>query len=162
MTKPHEYYMSQALELAREAADAGEVPVGCVIVRDGAVIGRGRNRREEKQAVCSHAEMEAMAQANAALGSWRLDNCALYVTLEPCPMCAGAIINSRIRRVVYGAADTKAGCCGSVTDLFAMPFNHHPVVEQGLRAEEAQELLQTFFKDLRARLAARPKWKPPV
>lgn len=162
MTKPHEYYMSQALELAREAADAGEVPVGCVIVRDGAVIGRGRNRREEKQAVCSHAEMEAMAQANAALGSWRLDNCALYVTLEPCPMCAGAIINSRIRRVVYGAADTKAGCCGSVTDLFAMPFNHHPVVEQGLRAEEAQELLQTFFKDLRARLAARPKWKPSV
>lgn len=162
MTKPHEYYMSQALELAREAADAGEVPVGCVIVRDGAVIGRGRNRREEKQAVCSHAEMEAMAQANAALGSWRLDNCALYVTLEPCPMCAGAIINSRIRRVVYGAADTKAGCCGSVTDLFAMPFNHHPAVEQGLRAEEAQELLQAFFKDLRARLAARPKWKPPV
>lgn len=162
MTKPHEYYMSQALELAQEAADAGEVPVGCVIVRDGAVIGRGRNRREEKQAVCSHAEMEAMAQANATLGSWRLDNCALYVTLEPCPMCAGAIINSRIRRVVYGAADTKAGCCGSVTDLFAMPFNHHPVVEQGLRAEEAQELLQTFFKDLRARLAARPKWKPPV
>lgn len=162
MTKPHEYYMSQALELAREAADAGEVPVGCVIVRDGAVIGRGRNRREEKQAVCSHAEMEAMAQANATLGSWRLDNCALYVTLEPCPMCAGAIINSRIRRVVYGAADTKAGCCGSVTDLFAMPFNHHPVVEQGLRAEEAQELLQAFFKDLRARLAARPKWKPPV
>lgn len=162
MTKPHEYYMSQALELAREAAAAGEVPVGCVIVRDGAVIGRGRNRREEKQAVCSHAEMEAMAQANAALGSWRLDNCALYVTLEPCPMCAGAIINSRIRRVVYGAADTKAGCCGSVTDLFAMPFNHHPVVEQGLRAEEAQELLQAFFKDLRARLAARPKWKPPV
>mgnify|MGYP000113020754 CR=1 FL=1 len=162
MTKPHEYYMSQALELAREAADAGEVPVGCVIVRDGAVISRGRNRREEKQAVCSHAEMEAMAQANATLGSWRLDNCALYVTLEPCPMCAGAIINSRIRRVVYGAADTKAGCCGSVTDLFAMPFNHHPVVEQGLRAEEAQELLQAFFKDLRARLAARPKWKPPV
>lgn len=162
MTKPHEYYMSQALELAWEAADAGEVPVGCVIVRDGAVIGRGRNRREEKQAVCSHAEMEAMAQANAALGSWRLDGCALYVTLEPCPMCAGAIINSRIRRVVYGAADTKAGCCGSVTDLFAMPFNHHPVVEQGLRAEEAQELLQAFFKDLRARLAARPKWKPPV
>lgn len=163
MTMPkEEFYMWEALTLAREAAAAGEVPVGCVIVRDGAIIGRGRNRREEKQAVCSHAEMEAMAQANATLGSWRLDNCALYVTLEPCPMCAGAIINSRIRRVVYGAADTKAGCCGSVTDLFAMPFNHHPVVEQGLRAEEAQELLQAFFKDLRARLAARPKWKPPV
>lgn len=163
MTMPkEEFYMWEALTLAREAAAAGEVPVGCVIVRDGAIIGRGRNRREEKQAVNSHAELEAMAQANAAVGSWRLEGCELYVTLEPCPMCAGAIINSRIRRVVYGAADTKAGCCGSVTDLFAMPFNHHPVVEQGLRAEEAQELLQAFFKDLRARLAARPKWKPPV
>lgn len=163
MTMPkEEFYMWEALTLAREAAAAGEVPVGCVIVQDGAIIGRGRNRREEKQAVSSHAELEAMAQANAAVGSWRLEGCELYVTLEPCPMCAGAIINSRIRRVVYGAADTKAGCCGSVTDLFAMPFNHHPVVEQGLRAEEAQELLQAFFKDLRARLAARPKWKPPV
>lgn len=162
MTKPHEYYMSQALELAREAADAGEVPVGCVIVRDGAVIGRGRNRREEKQAVCSHAEMEAMAQANAALGSWRLDNCALYVTLEPCPMCAGAIINARIPRVVFGAPDPKAGSCGSVTDLFALPFNHHPVVERGLRAEEAQALLQAFFLRLREQRAAKPRWKPPV
>lgn len=163
MTMPkEEFYMWEALTLAREAAAAGEVPVGCVIVRDGAIIGRGRNCREEKQAVSSHAELEAMAQANAAVGSWRLEGCELYVTLEPCPMCAGAIINSRIRRVVYGAADTKAGCCGSVTDLFAMPFNHHPVVEQGLRAEEAQELLQAFFKDLRARLAARPKRKPPV
>ena len=157
-----EYFMQQALALAQEAAVHGEVPVGCVIVRNGEIVGRGRNQREEKQAAVSHAEMEAIAQANAALGSWRLDECDLYVTLEPCPMCAGAIINSRIRRVVYGAADTKAGCCGSVTDLFAMPFNHHPVVEQGLRAEEAQELLQAFFKDLRARLAARPKWKPPV
>ena len=118
MTKPHEYYMSQALELAREAADAGEVPVGCVIVRDGAVISRGRNRREEKQAVCSHAEMEAMAQANATLGSWRLDNCALYVTLEPCPMCAGAILNARIPKVFYGARDSTFGACGGVTNLF--------------------------------------------
>ena len=158
----HEEYMRQALALAQEAAAHGEVPVGCVIVREGQIVGRGRNRREEKQHTSSHAEMEAIRQANEALGTWRLDDCALYVTLEPCPMCAGAIINSRIRRVVYGAADTKAGCCGSVTDLFAMPFNHHPVVEQGLRAEEAQELLQAFFKDLRARLAARPKWKPPV
>ena len=158
----HRDYMEQALALAREAAAHGEVPVGCVIVKDGKVIGRGRNRREEKQAVYSHAEMEAMAQANAALGSWRLEGCDLYVTLEPCPMCAGAILNSRIRRVVYGAADAKAGCCGSVTDLFALPFNHHPMVEQGLRAEEAGALLQAFFKDLRARLAALPKWKPPV
>ena len=158
----HEEYMRQALELARLAMAEGEVPVGCVIVRDGAVVGRGRNRRETAQTALGHAELEAIAQACRTLGGWRLAGCALYVTLEPCPMCAGAIINSRIRRVVYGAADTKAGCCGSVTDLFAMPFNHHPVVEQGLRAEEAQELLQAFFKDLRARLAARPKWKPPV
>ena len=157
-----EYFMQQALALAQEAAVHGEVPVGCVIVRNGEIVGRGRNQREEKQAAVSHAEMEAIAQANAALGSWRLDECDLYVTLEPCPMCAGAILNSRIRRVVYGAADAKAGCCGSVTDLFALPFNHHPMVEQGLRAEEAGALLQAFFKDLRVRLAARPKWKRPA
>ena len=155
-------YMKEALALAREAREAGEVPVGCVVVCDGQVVGRGRNRREEGRNALCHAEIEAIAEACRTLGGWRLWQCTLYVTLEPCPMCAGAIINSRIRRVVYGAADTKAGCCGSVTDLFAMPFNHHPVVEQGLRAEEAQELLQAFFKDLRARLAARPKWKPPV
>lgn len=162
MPTEQENFMAQALALAAEAAAVGEVPVGCVIVRDGEIVGRGRNRREEKQATASHAEMEAIAQANEHLGTWRLDDCELYVTLEPCPMCAGAILNSRIRRVVYGAADAKAGCCGSVTDLFALPFNHHPMVEQGLRAEEAGALLQAFFKDLRARLAARPKWKPPV
>lgn len=162
MPTEQENFMAQALALAAEAAAAGEVPVGCVIVRDGEIVGRGRNRREEKQATASHAEMEAIAQANEHLGTWRLDDCELYVTLEPCPMCAGAILNSRIRRVVYGAADAKAGCCGSVTDLFALPFNHHPMVEQGLRAEEAGALLQAFFKDLRVRLAARPKWKRPA
>ena len=161
MTKPHEYYMSQALELAREAADAGEVPVGCVIVRDGAIIGRGRNRREEKQAVCSHAEMEAMAQANATLGSWRLDNCALYVTLEPCPMCAGAIINARIPRVVFGAPDPKAGSCGSVTDLFALPYNHRPACEGGVLEEECAQLLRDFFRALRL-APPKPRWKPAV
>ena len=152
----------EALSLAREAADEGEVPVGCIVTDGEHIVGRGRNRRETGKSALAHAELEAIAEACRTLGGWRLWRCTLYVTLEPCPMCAGAIINSRIRRVVYGAADTKAGCCGSVTDLFAMPFNHHPVVEQGLRAEEAQELLQAFFKDLRARLAARPKWKPPV
>ena len=96
------------------------------------------------------------------LGGWRLWQCELFVTLEPCPMCSGAIINSRIKRVVYGAADVKAGCCGSVTDLFAQPFNHHPVIEKGLRADEAQQLLQEFFVSLRARRAAKPRWKPPV
>lgn len=150
MTKPHEYYMSQALELAQEAADAGEVPVGCVIVRDGAVIGRGRNRREEKQAVCSHAEMEAMAQANATLGSWRLDNCALYVTLEPCPMCAGAIVQARIPRVVIGCMNPKAGCAGSVLDMLHEDgFNHQAEVETGVLGEECSRMMKDFFKELR-------------
>ena len=158
----HEEYMRQALELARLAMAEGEVPVGCVIVRDGAVVGRGRNRRETAQTALGHAELEAIAQACRTLGGWRLAGCALYVTLEPCPMCSGAIINSRIKRVVYGAADVKAGCCGSVTDLFAQPFNHHPVIEKGLRADEAQQLLQEFFVSLRARRAAKPRWKPPV
>ena len=107
-----EDYMREALALAREAAAAGEVPVGCVIVRRGAIVGRGRNRREERQAVSSHAEMEAMAQANTVLGTWRLDDCELYVTLEPCPMCAGAILNARIPRVYYGARDETFGACG--------------------------------------------------
>ena len=149
MTKPHEYYMSQALELAREAADAGEVPVGCVIVRDGAVIGRGRNRREEKQAVCSHAEMEAMAQANAALGSWRLDGCALYVTLEPCPMCAGAIINARVPVVVYGAREPNFGSCGSVLNLFEERYGHHPAIYGGVLADDCADVLRAFFSGLR-------------
>ena len=108
----HEEWMARALALAREAAAAGEVPVGCVIVRKGVVIGEGRNRREEKRSTLSHAETEAIAMANEALGSWRLDDCALYVTLEPCPMCAGAILNARIPRVYYGTAPSApaAGC----------------------------------------------------
>ena len=158
----HELYMRQALELAKEAAAAGEVPVGCVIVHEGRVIGRGRNRREEKQAVSSHAEMEAMAEANAALGSWRLEDCTLYVTLEPCPMCAGAIINARIPRVVYGASDAKCGACGSVCDLFSMEFNHHPTVEKGVREEACSALLTEFFQNLRLELRTRPKWKRPT
>ena len=118
----HEEYMRQALDLAREAAAAGEVPVGCVIVRDGAVVGRGRNRREERQAAWSHAEMEAMAEANRTLGTWRLDGCTLYVTPEPCPMCAGAILNARIPRVYYGARDREMGACGGVLNLFMEDF----------------------------------------
>ncbi len=145
----HELYMRQALELAKEAAAAGEVPVGCVIVHEGKVIGRGRNRREEKQAVSSHAEMEAMAQANAALGSWRLEDCTLYVTLEPCPMCAGAIINARIPRVYYGARDREMGACGGVLNLFMERFPHHPALVGGILAEECREVLSEFFKRLR-------------
>ena len=157
-----EKYMKAALKLAQKAADEGEVPVGAVVVCAGKIVGRGRNRRETKKNALHHAEIEAIEKACKKLGGWRLWQCELFVTLEPCPMCSGAIINSRIRRVVYGAADAKAGCCGSVTDLFALPFNHHPMVEQGLRAEEAGALLQAFFKDLRVRLAARPKWKRPA
>ena len=149
MTKPHEYYMSQALELAREAADTGEVPVGCVIVRDGAVIGRGRNRREEKQAVCSHAEMEAMAQANAALGSWRLDNCALYVTLEPCPRSTGSILNARIPQEFYGARGSPCGPCGGVTNLFMEEFPNRPALVGGILAADCQAVLTEFFGRIR-------------
>ena len=145
----HEDYMNQALTLAREAAAHGEVPVGCVIVRDGKIIGRGRNRREEKQAVSSHAEMEAMAQANEALGSWRLEACDLYVTLEPCPMCAGAILNARVRRVFYGARDRAMGACGGVLNLFMEDFPHHPQLVGGILAEDCQTVLSAFFKELR-------------
>lgn len=145
----HEDYMQEALALAREAAAQGEVPVGCVIVRGGAVIGRGRNRREEKQAVSSHAEMEAMAQANAALGSWRLEDCDLYVTLEPCPMCAGAILNARVRRVFYGTRDRAMGACGGVLNLFMEDFPHHPQLVGGILAEDCQAVLSEFFKGLR-------------
>lgn len=145
----HEAYMRQALLLAREAAEAGEVPVGCVIVRGGQVVGRGRNRREEKRSALSHAETEAIRQANAALGSWRLEDCALYVTLEPCPMCAGAIINARIGAVRYGAREDKSGCCGSVLNLFEERFNHHPRVYGGLLESECRGLLEQFFQNLR-------------
>ena len=145
----HELYMRQALELAYEAAAAGEVPVGCVIVYNGQVVGRGRNRREEKQAVSSHAEMEAMAQANAALGSWRLEECTLYVTLEPCPMCAGAIINARIPRVYYGARDREMGACGGVLNLFMERFPHRPALVGGILGEECRAVLSEFFKRLR-------------
>ena len=157
-----EELMRAALDEAKIAADLGEVPVGAVVAKDGQIVARAHNLRESGKNATYHAELMAIDAACKALGGWRLWQCELFVTLEPCPMCSGAIINSRLKRVVYGARDPKAGCCGSVTDLFAMPFNHHPVVESGLRAEEAQALLQAFFKDLRARLAAKPKWKPPA
>ena len=144
-----EDYMREALALAREAAAAGEVPVGCVIVRRGAIVGRGRNRREERQAVSSHAEMEAMAQANTVLGTWRLDDCELYVTLEPCPMCAGAILNARIPRVYYGARDETFGACGGVLNLFMEEFPHRPALVGGILAEDCRAVLAEFFASLR-------------
>lgn len=145
----HEDYMRQALCLAEEAARAGEVPVGCVIVRDGQIIARGRNRREEKHSALSHAEIEAIAQANAALGSWRLEDCALYVTLEPCPMCAGAILNARIPRVCFGARDTAMGACGGVMNLFMEDFPHLPALVGGILEEECRAVLGDFFRGLR-------------
>ena len=154
------FYMEQALALARQAAREGEVPVGCVIVRKGEIVGRGRNRRETDKSALAHAELEAIAQANQALGGWRLWDCTLYVTLEPCPMCAGAILNARIPRVVYGARDEKYGACRSVCSLFDMNFNHHPTVEAGVLEEECGQLLTEFFQKLRAELRNRPKWKP--
>ncbi len=144
-----ERFMEQALALAREAAAAGEVPVGCVIVRNGEIVGRGRNRREEKQSTASHAEMEAIAQANEALGTWRLEDCELYVTLEPCPMCAGAILNARIRRVWYGARDAYMGACGGVTNLFMEAFPRPPALVGGILAQSCREVLSDFFARLR-------------
>ena len=152
-------FMDAALELARQARADGEVPVGCVIVRGDEIVGRGRNRRETEKTALGHAEIEAIADACRNLGGWRLWECTLYVTLEPCPMCAGAIINARIPRVVFGASDSKCGACGSVCDLFSMEFNHHPQVEKGIREAEAGELLTEFFQNLRQELRSRPKWK---
>ena len=154
-------FMMQALELAKEAAAEGEVPVGCVITRNGEVVGQGRNRRERGKSALCHAELEAIGQACETLGGWRLWECTLYVTLEPCPMCAGAIVNARIPRVVYGASDAKCGSCGSVCDIFSMDFNHHPEVTKGIREEEAAALLTEFFQNLRVTLRSRPKWKRP-
>ena len=155
-------FMDRALELAREAAEEGEVPVGCVIVRNGQIVAEGRNRRETGKTALGHAEIEAIENACKALGGWRLWDCTLYVTLEPCPMCAGAIINARIPRVVFGASDSKYGACGSVCDLFNMDFNHHPQVEKGIREEEAKSLMTAFFQNLRVELRTRPKWKKPT
>ncbi len=152
-------FMEKALELAREAAAEGEVPVGCVIVRKGEIVATGRNRRETDKNALGHAELQAIDAACRKLGGWRLWECTLYVTLEPCPMCAGAIVNARIPRVVYGAADSKCGACGSVCDLFSMNFNHHPRVEAGVLEAQCGELLKEFFQNLRLELKSRPKWR---
>ena len=145
-----EDYMALALSLAREAAENGEVPVGCVITdAQGRVIGRGRNRREAVGKATAHAEVEAIDMACSVVGNWRLTDCTLYVTLEPCPMCAGAIINARIGTVRYGAREEKSGCCGSVLNLFEERFNHRPKVYGGLLESECRALLEDFFQTLR-------------
>ena len=143
-----EYWMRQALNLAECAAQDGEV-VGCVIVRNGQMIGRGRNRREKLTSALAHAEIEAIAQANLTLGSWRLDGCDLYVTLEPCPMCAGAILNARIQHVWYGARDESMGACGGVLNLFWERFPHTPALTGGILADECRAVLSQFFARIR-------------
>lgn len=143
------FFMNEALKLAREAADEGEVPVGAVVVLGDEIVGRGRNRREKGKNALAHAELEAIDEACKRLGGWRLWQCDMYVTLEPCPMCTGAIINSRIKRLVYGASDYKAGSCGSIVNLFDLPYNHKPETVSGFMQEECAEILTEFFKQLR-------------
>lgn len=142
-------FMKEALRLADEAAAEGEVPVGAVVTIDGRIVGRGRNRREKDKNALAHAELEAINEACRTLGGWRLWQCDMYVTLEPCPMCTGAIINSRIKRLVYGASDYKAGSCSSVVNLFDLPYNHKPEVTAGFMQEECSQKLTEFFKNLR-------------
>ncbi len=146
---PKKEFMLRALRLAEEAAQAGEVPVGAVVVKDGRVIGEGRNRREAGKNALAHAELEAISQACRTLGTWRLTGCELYVTLEPCPMCTGAVINAHVDRVVYGVDDERAGCCGTAVDLFSLPYSHRPEVYRGFYEAEAKALLQEFFQKLR-------------
>ena len=144
-----ERFMKTAIALGEEASKEGEVPVGAVIVREGKIIATGRNRREALGNSLAHAEIEAINNACKVLGGWRLTGCTLYVTLEPCPMCAGAIVNSRIDRVVYGAADMKAGSAGSLFNLFELPYNHKPLVNSAVLEKECSAQLEDFFRKLR-------------
>jgi len=142
--------MSIALELARESSEDGEAPVGCVVIDAyGAIIGRGRNRREKEKSATAHAELEAINEACKMLGDWRLHGCSLYVTLEPCPMCAGAIIMSRIDRVFYGARDELTGSCGSIINLFMEPYGQKTQITGGILSDKCSALLTGFFKELR-------------
>ena len=150
MKKEDIFFMREALTLAKEAAQIGEIPVGALVVDgNGNIISRANNLRETKKNAIAHAEMLAIEQACSALGGWRLQGCTLYVTLEPCPMCAGALVNSRIDRVVFGAYDMQAGCCGSVVNFNAYPFNHAFEIEGGVLEDECREVLTEFFKKKR-------------
>lgn len=145
-----EYWMKKAIKQAKKAQAHDEVPIGCVIVKDGKIIARGSNRRETKQSALAHAEILAIEKACKKLGTWRLEGCDLYVTLEPCPMCSGAIIQSRIEHVYFGAYDPKGGCAGSCTNLFEVQgFNHYPSYEGGIMQSECAKLLSDFFKEKR-------------
>ena len=142
-------FMQKALELAKISAAEGEVPVGAIIVKGNEIVGTGRNRREYGKNALYHAEIEAIDNACKTLGGWRLWECDMYVTLEPCPMCAGAIINSRIKTVYYGASDQKAGSFGSVVDFNSLPYNHKPEIVSGVMQDEARKMLSDFCKGLR-------------
>lgn len=146
-------FMKYALELAKQSANEGEVPVGAIVVCDGKIVGEGRNRREVVKNALHHAEIEAIDNACKNLGGWRLWKCDLYVTLEPCPMCAGAIINSRIKNVYFGAKDEKNGAVVSAAQLFDMNFTHKPLYEGGIMGDECAKILSDFFKDLRKKKA---------
>jgi len=150
MQHEHERYMREAIAEAEKAASIGEVPIGAVIVRNGEIVGRGYNLRETRKDPTLHAEMIAIREASEKLGGWRLIGCTLYVTLEPCPMCAGAIVQSRLEQVVYGAPDPKAGCAGTLMNLLNEPrFNHQVPVVEGVLVEECGQLLKEFFRQLR-------------
>ena len=145
-----EKYMKEALKQAKKALALGEVPIGCVIVHEGKVIGRGYNRRNTDKSTLAHAEIMAIRKASKIIGDWRLEDCTLYVTLEPCQMCAGAIVQARIPRVVIGTMNAKAGCAGSVINILQMEqFNHQVEVTKGVLADECKEMMQSFFKKLR-------------
>ena len=150
-------FMKYALSLAEQSAQEGEVPVGAIVVCDGKIVGEGRNRRETVKNALHHAEIEAINDACKNLGGWRLWHCDMYVTLEPCPMCAGAIINSRIKNVYFGAKDEKNGAVVSAAQLFDMNFTHKPFYEGGIMGEECAEILSNFFKDLRKKKAGEEK-----
>ena len=156
MTQQDLTFMRQALSLAREAAAEGEVPVGCVITLGDRVVGAGRNRREKDRTALAHAELEAIAQSCKVLGGWRLWQCTLYVTLEPCPMCAGAILNAHLPRVVYGASDPKSGAAGSLIDLLHLPGCFQPQVESGILEVACANILREFFRTLRRNRASAP------
>lgn len=149
MENNHEYFMKEAIKEAVKAEKIGEVPVGCVIVKDNKIIARGYNKREKSQKTIMHAEIDAINKANKKLSSWRLDDTSIYVTLEPCPMCAGAIINARIKNLIFGAFEPKFGASKSITDLFSCAFNHEVNVTCGILEDEVKELMKKFFKELR-------------
>lgn len=145
------FFMKQALKEAQKAYSKGEVPIGAIIVKEGKIISRGHNLKETKKDTVKHAEIIAIEKASKKLDSWRLKDCDVYITMEPCPMCMGAIINSRIRKIYFGVCDLKAGACGSVLDLTKYKFNHIPEYEKGILEDECKDILQKFFKELRAR-----------